>query len=257
MLKLASWNVNSLKVRLEQVIDWIQSSNVDILALQETKLTDDQFPVESFNEIGFQTVYSGQKTYNGVAILSRNSINEVVTDIPSFVDPQRRILAATIGDIRVINLYVPNGFEPGSEKYSYKLSWLQHVSSYIQLQLQQYPKVAVVGDFNIAPTAQDVHDPEAFAGGVLVSELEREAFSYLLGLGLSDSFRELLPDEQQYSWWDYRAGGFRRNHGARIDHILLNENLKKVCNEVGIDLVPRKAERPSDHAPVWVILAGE
>lgn len=255
MLKLASWNVNSLKVRLDQVLAWLDSSQVDVLALQEIKMTDDQFPVEAFTERGFHVVFSGQKTYNGVAIISRQPIQDVVTDVPCLDDPQRRILAATIGDIRLINLYVPNGSEVGSEKYEYKLTWLPHVTDFIQQQLTQYPRMAVVGDFNIAPDDRDVHDPKEWEGCVLVSALEREAFAKLLALGLHDSFRNFPQEEQLFSWWDYRAAGFRRNRGLRIDHILLSDALNKMCLVSAIDKAPRRAERPSDHAPVWVELA--
>jgi len=255
VIKLASWNVNSLKVRLEQVLDWLESSKVDILALQEIKMTDDQFPIEAFTTKGFHVVFSGQKTYNGVAIISRQPIQDVVTDVPNLDDPQRRILAVTIDDIRLINLYVPNGAEVGSDKYNYKLSWLPHVTSFIQQQLTQYPRIAVVGDFNIAPEDRDVHDPKEWEGSVLVSSLERQAFTTLLALGLHDSFRNFKQDEQLFSWWDYRAAGFRRNRGLRIDHILLSDALNKNCLVSAIDKEPRKAERPSDHAPVWVELA--
>ena len=254
MLKLASWNVNSLKVRLEQVLAWMESSDVDVLALQETKVVDEQFPLQAFTERGYSVVYSGQKTYNGVAIVSRMPMTEIVTDIPAFIDPQRRILAASVADFRLINLYVPNGSEPESDKYQYKLMWLEHVTAFIKQQLQLYPFVAIVGDFNIAPEDKDVHDPKAWEGCVLVSELERKAFAGLISLGFMDSFRKMQPDSQAFSWWDYRAAGFRRNHGVRIDHILLNDSFMKQCVDVGIDVEPRRAERPSDHAPVWVRL---
>lgn len=254
MIKLASWNVNSLKVRLDQVLEWLISFEVDVLALQETKVIDEQFPVKAFTDLGYSVVFSGQKTYNGVAIVSRTAIENVQTDLPHWDDPQRRILAANVAGIRLINLYVPNGFSPGSDKYAYKLTWLNHVTEFIQQQLKQYPKLAVVGDFNIAPTDWDVHDPSAWEGCVLVSEPERQAFNQLLTLGLKDSFRETMPEKQQFSWWDYRAAGFRRNLGLRIDHILLSDLLNQDCSEAGIDVEPRRAERPSDHAPVWVAL---
>lgn len=254
MVKLASWNVNSLKVRLDQVLEWLVSFNVDVLALQETKLIDEQFPVQAFTDLGYTVAFSGQKTYNGVAIVSRTPIENVLTDLPHWDDPQRRILAANVAGVRLINLYVPNGFAPGSDKYDYKLTWLRNVTVFIQQQLQQYSKVAVVGDFNIAPSDSDVHDPKAWEGCVLVSEPERQAFNQLITLGLKDSFREAMPEKQQFSWWDYRAAGFRRNLGLRIDHILLNDLLNQDCSEVGVDVEPRRAERPSDHAPVWVSL---
>ncbi|WP_028389600.1 exodeoxyribonuclease III [Legionella fairfieldensis] len=254
MLKLASWNVNSLKIRLEQVLNWLASSKIDVLALQETKLTDENFPKENFAELGYHLVYAGQKSYNGVAIVSRYPLDDIVTDITDLADPQRRILAATIGGMRLINLYVPNGSEVGAEKYSYKLMWLQKVTAFIKQQMLLYPKLAVVGDFNIAPDDCDVHDPLEWEGCVLVSPLEREAFRALLTLGLRDSFRNFLQEEQSFSWWDYRAAGFRRNRGLRIDHILLSQELNKLCKQSCIDKAPRKWERPSDHAPVWVEL---
>ncbi len=254
MLKLASWNVNSLKVRLEQVLAWLDSANVDILALQETKTVDEQFPLQAFIDRGFYVTFSGQKTYNGVAIISRQPIHDVVTDIPGFDDPQRRIMAATIGDVRLVDLYVPNGSEVGSDKYAYKLNWLEKVTDFLRQQMVIYPKMAVVGDFNVAPEDIDVHDPKAWENCVLVSPPEREAFATLLGLGFHDSFRGCNNQEQAFSWWDYRAAGFRRNLGLRIDHILLSDELIGQCIESKIDVEPRRAERPSDHAPVWVML---
>lgn len=254
MLKLASWNVNSLKIRLDQVLDWLEETQVDILALQETKLIDDNFPFEAFRSRDYHLVYAGQKTYNGVAVISRSPITEALTDISGFEDPQRRILAVTTGGIRVINLYVPNGSEPGSDKYEYKLLWLEKVKAFIQQQLLQFPKLAVVGDFNIAPEDRDVHDPAEWNGCVLVSPPERQAFQDLLSMGLKDSFRLFPQEEKLFSWWDYRAAGFRRNRGLRIDHVLLNNMLADYCVSSQIDKNPRKSERPSDHAPVWVEL---
>lgn len=255
MIKLASWNVNSLKVRLEQVLQWLQTSDIDILALQETKVTDDQFPVEAFHSLGYEVVFSGQKTYNGVAIVSRQPMQDIVTDIPNLADPQRRILAATIGKLRLINLYVPNGSAVDSEKYQYKLSWLNAVTDFIREALSTHTEVAVVGDFNIAPSDLDVHDPTAWAGQVLVSPLEREALRDILELGLQDCFRHLHPDAPTYSWWDYRAASFRRNRGLRIDLILLSQALMRRCEACDIDSAPRRLERPSDHAPVQIRLA--
>lgn len=255
MLKLASWNVNSLKVRLEQVLQWLDSTQVDILALQETKLIDEQFPVQIFQERGFHVVFSGQKTYNGVAIISKHPIQDVVTDIPELVDPQRRIVAATIAGIRLINLYIPNGAAVGTDKYEYKLMWLEKVTAFLKQQLSCYPNLSVVGDFNIAPEDRDVHSPEEWNGSVLVSPQERQAFAAWIALGLKDSFRNFDQDAQLFSWWDYRAGSFRRNRGLRIDHILLSEALNAKCIESCIDVEPRRAERPSDHAPVWVTLS--
>ncbi|MFA5960760.1 MAG: exodeoxyribonuclease III [Tatlockia sp.] len=255
MLKLASWNVNSLTVRLEHVLTWLDSSGVDILALQETKLTDDRFPKAIFSERGYHVVYAGQKTYNGVAIISRYPIDEVAVSIPSLDDPQRRILAATIAGFRLVNLYVPNGSTVNSDKYQYKLMWLEKISAFLKEQMQQYPKLAVVGDFNIAPEDKDVHSPEEWEGCVLVSPPERQAFQELLAMGLVDSFRSFPQEEALFSWWDYRAAGFRRNRGLRIDHVLLSQELAALCQSSQIDKIPRKWERPSDHAPVWVELA--
>ncbi len=254
MFKLASWNVNSLKVRLEQVLEWIESSQVDVLALQETKLLDENFPAAAFTDRGYHVIFSGQKTYNGVAIVSRYPLTEVITDIPGLEDPQRRILAATVAGIRLIDLYVPNGAELISDKYQYKLSWLEKITAFIQQQLLIYPKLAVVGDFNIAPEDRDVHDPAEWVGCVLVSPAERKAFVDILCLGLHDSFRNFEQEENIFSWWDYRAAGFRRNRGLRIDHVLLSDQLNILCRQSGIDKEPRKVERPSDHAPVWVEL---
>lgn len=254
MFKLASWNVNSLKVRLEQVLEWLDSSQIDAIGLQETKLVDEQFPAAAFIEKGYHLVFSGQKTYNGVAVISKQPISDVTMDIPGLDDPQRRILAVTIGDIRLINLYVPNGAELTSDKYQYKLNWLDKVTAYIDQQLKIYPKLAVVGDFNIAPEDRDVHDPLAWQGCVLVSPPERAAFAGILALGLHDSFRNFEQAERLFSWWDYRELGFRRNRGLRIDHVLLSHELNALCRHSAIDKEPRKLERPSDHAPVWVEL---
>jgi exodeoxyribonuclease-3 len=254
MLKIASWNVNSLNVRLEQVLNWLDSAKADVLALQEIKLIDAAFPVEAFTSRGYFVVYSGQKTYNGVAIISRKPLTDVQTDMPDFNDPQRRILAASIGDLRLINLYVPNGSEVGSEKYAYKLDWLASMHQFLSQQVADYSKLAVVGDFNIAPADLDVHDPTSWEGSVHVSEAERQIFSQIIALGLKDSFRHFHTDSQLYSWWDYRQGGFRRNLGLRIDHILLTGELMAQCIDAGIDDAPRRNERPSDHTPVWALL---
>lgn len=254
MFKIATWNVNSLKIRLEQVIQWLETSQADLLAIQETKVSDDHFPLSAFTERGYQVAYSGQKTYNGVAVISKQPITEPLTDIPNLDDPQRRLLISTIAGIRVVNLYVPNGSEVSSDKYVYKLDWLKKVGEFIRQQLSLYSKVVVLGDFNIAPEDRDVYDPVAWQGSVLVSQEERKAFNQWLQMGLYDSFRKFEHDEKVYTWWDYRAAAFRRNMGLRIDHILLSEELITVCSECGIDKEQRKAERPSDHAPVWVSL---
>jgi exodeoxyribonuclease-3 len=252
VFKLASWNVNSLKVRLEQVLEWLATSEADVLALQETKLVDEQFPTAAFLERGYHLTFSGQKTYNGVAIISRHPLTEVVTQVGGFLDEQRRMVAATVAGIRLINWYVPNGASLDSDKYGYKLNWLKNMTQFIAEQLKHYPKLALVGDFNIAPEDRDVHDPAAWTGSVLVSPAERDAFAALLKLGLHDSFRNFSQEEKLFSWWDYRAGAFRRNQGLRIDHVLLSEALNASCIQAAIDKEPRKSERPSDHAPVWV-----
>lgn len=254
MFKLASWNVNSLKIRLEQVLVWFEQHAVDVLALQETKLIDENFPSQQFIERGYHIAFAGQKSYNGVAFISRHPLSEITTDIPNLDDPQRRILVTTVADLRIVNLYVPNGSAVDSPKYDYKLNWLTQVHAYIKEQLNHYPKLAVVGDFNIAPEDRDVHDPEEWQGCVQVSPRERQAFAELLSLGLYDSFRLFPQAEKLYSWWDYRAVAFRRNRGLRIDHLLLNKALVDQCQSSIIDKEPRKNEQPSDHAPVMVEL---
>ena len=249
MLKVASWNVNSLNVRLPHVLAWCDVARPDILALQETKLIDDRFPVEALLEAGYHSVYSGQKTYNGVAILSREQAMDSVTDIDGLDDPQRRILAATIGDVRIIDLYVVNGSEVGSEKYEYKLHWLEQVNRFIAREMQKFDKVIVMGDFNIAPEDHDVHDPEAWHERILCSTPEREALQTMLDFGLSDTFRLFEQEEKIWSWWDYRNAAFRRNMGLRIDLVLASEALANNCSAAYIDKEPRRQERPSDHAP--------
>jgi len=254
MLKFASWNVNSLKVRLPQLLEWLAREQPDIMGLQETKTQDENFPIAEINNAGYQVCFSGQKTYNGVAILSKQAPSEVVTDLPGLEDPQRRVLAATLGEVRFLNLYVPNGAEVGSEKYAYKLSWLESLAAYVEAQLRQYERLVIVGDFNIAPEDRDVYDPKAWHERILCSTPEREAFQRLLALGLKDSFRLFEQPEAVYSWWDYRAAGFARNRGLRIDHILLNTPLAAQCRESTVDTGPRGLERPSDHAPVLAVV---
>lgn len=250
MYKLATWNVNSLKVRLEQVLNWLNTTGVNVLALQETKMIDADFPAAVFKDLGYFVHYIGQKTYNGVAIISRKPQTDVLTELPDFLDPQRRLLAVTIDDIRFINVYVPNGALVGSEKYTYKLQWLEKLTQFVAQQLTRHPKLVIMGDFNIAPEDIDVHDPAEWEGSVLVSPLERQAFINLLNLNLKDSFRLFPQQEQSFSWWDYRAASFRRNRGLRIDHILLSADLITHCAHVEIDVNPRGHERPSDHTPV-------
>ncbi len=249
-MKVATWNVNSLRVRLPQVLHWLESAQPDLLALQETKCSDDQFPATDFLAAGYQSVYSGQKTYNGVAVLSRISCSDIITDITGLDDPQRRRLAVTYGDVRLINLYIPNGESLESDKYQYKLDWLDKLAAWLKTELQRHAQLVVVGDFNIAPTDSDVHDPEAWKGSVLCSEPERAAFQRLLDLGLCDSFRRFDQPDKSFSWWDYRMNAFRRNRGLRIDLILASMALCEACTGCTIDKEPRKWERPSDHTPV-------
>ena len=249
-IEIATWNVNSLNVRLPQVLDWLRDQQPDILALQETKLTDPGFPTLDIAEVGYRAVFAGQKTYNGVAILSRLPACEIVTDLPGLDDPQRRVLGATIGNIRVLNLYVPNGQAVGSDKYAYKLAWLDRLAVFLETELARYPRFVMLGDFNIAPDDRDVHDPAAWAGQVLCSEPERTAFRRLLDLGLQDTFRQFSQEDRTFSWWDYRAAAFRRNLGLRIDHILASPALAAVCTACRVDKAPRSWDRPSDHAPV-------
>jgi len=249
-MKIATWNVNSLKVRLPHVLDWLATAQPDVLCLQETKTTDENFPVEAIKDAGYHSVYSGQKTYNGVAILSKTPAEDILTDIPGLDDPQRRILGATIGNVRVLNLYVVNGQEVGSVKYDYKLLWLEKVAAHVREQLGRHPHFVTLGDFNIAPEDRDVHDPEAWHERILCSTPEREALKKLLELGLTDTFRLFEQEAASFSWWDYRAAAFRRNMGLRIDLILASKPLADNCTACSIDKEPRRLERPSDHAPV-------
>ena len=249
-MKIATWNVNSLKVRLPHVLDWLESEQPDVLCLQETKLTDENFPADDIRAAGYEVVYSGQKTYNGVATISRSAASEVITDVPGLDDPQRRILGTTIDGVRVLNLYVVNGQEVGSEKFDHKLHWLSKVTDYIGTQLRDHERFIVLGDFNIAPADEDVHDPEAWHERILCSTPEREALGRMLGLGLQDTFRLFPQEEKSFSWWDYRAAAFRRNMGLRIDLILASQSLAENCTACHIDKAPRRLERPSDHTPV-------
>ncbi len=249
-MKLATWNVNSLKVRLPQVLAWAGKQRPDVLCLQETKLEDVNFPRAEIEAAGYRVLFSGQKTYNGVAILSREPATGTVTAIPAFPDEQKRVLAATIGGVRIACLYVPNGESVGSEKYQYKLRWLSAAREWLKDEISRNARLAVLGDFNVAPEARDVHDPELWEGKVLFSEPERAALRHLEEIGLSDAFRLFDQPAGAFTWWDYRMNGFRRKRGLRIDHILLSEPLAKQCTSCTIDIEPRGAERPSDHAPV-------
>jgi exodeoxyribonuclease III len=249
-MKIATWNVNSLTVRLPHVLDWVKTARPDVLAMQEIKLLTEVFPLESFTEIGYHAIASGQKTYNGVATLSRELAADPVTDIPDFEDPQRRVLVTTIEGVRVVNLYVPNGQRLGSLKYEYKLNWLAALRDYLAVEMSVHEHLVVLGDFNIAPADPDVYDPVKWGEDIHCSPAERAALKELLKLGLIDVFREFEQPEKSFSWWDYRAGRFRRNAGLRIDLILASPALAARCTASYIDREPRGWERPSDHAPV-------
>ena len=249
-MKLATWNVNSLKVRLPQLLEWLAASKPDLVCLQETKLEDGKFPAAELQAAGYQCAFAGQKTYNGVAILSRAPLAEVATCIPGFADEQKRVIAATAEGVRVICLYAPNGQAVGSDKYEYKLRWYEALRAWLANELARHPRLAVLGDLNVAPEDRDVHDPKLWEGQVHVSEPERTAWRALLEIGLKDAFRLFEQPEKSFSWWDYRMGAFRRNAGLRIDHILLSAAAAQSCAACTIDKDARKAERPSDHAPV-------
>ena len=249
-MKIATWNVNSIRVRMPQVLEWLDTAQVDILGLQEIKLPSEDFPAEAFQELGYQVLVSGQKTYNGVALLGKAPATDVVTALPGLEDPQRRVLGPTLNGIRVINLYVPNGQAPDSEKFVYKMNWLKALQSWMALEIRTHKKLIVMGDFNIAPEDRDVHDPAAWEGSVHVSPPERQALKKLLDLGLRDSFRLFEQPESSFSWWDYRRGAFRRNAGLRIDLILASQAMAESCLACRTDVEPRSWERPSDHAPV-------
>ncbi|WP_293761825.1 exodeoxyribonuclease III [uncultured Aquitalea sp.] len=256
-MKLATWNVNSLKVRLPQVLQWLADSPVDALCLQELKMDQDAFPLAEIEAAGYRAAWFGQKTYNGVAILTPAAyqLEDVVAGIPGYDDPQRRVIAATINGVRVICAYFVNGESVDSPKYAYKLEWLARMEAYVADELTRHPRLALLGDYNIAPEDRDLYDPEGWREQVLCSTPEREAFRRLQGLGLTDSFRLFNQEEKQFSWWDYRAMMFRRNLGVRIDHILITDELKARAQACVIDKTPRKWERPSDHTPVVLTLA--
>jgi exodeoxyribonuclease-3 len=249
-MQVASWNVNSLRVRLPQVLAWLGERQPDVLALQETKIVDEDFPVAAFHAAGYQVVFSGQKTYNGVAIVSKVPAAELISSMPGWDDEQRRFVAASFDGLRVVDVYVPNGESVGSEKYHYKLRWLKALTTFLRGELERYPRLLLLGDFNIAPDDRDVHDPLAWQGGILCSAAERAALAELLALGLQDTFRLFPQPEGVFSWWDYRMAGFRRNLGLRIDLILASAELARRCCLSGVDKAPRALDRPSDHAPV-------
>ncbi|HSW70058.1 MAG TPA: exodeoxyribonuclease III [Gammaproteobacteria bacterium] len=249
--KIATWNVNSLKVRLPQVLEWLAAEQPDILALQELKIPTEIFPFDELRRAGYEAVVNGQKTYNGVALLYRNVMPEnILIEFSELQDPQRRMIAATFNDVRVVNLYVPNGESVHSEKYQYKLNWLKHLKLFLTNEKKQYSNIILLGDFNIAPQNEDVYDPMACEGKVLFSLPERAEFEALLDLDFKDCFRLRSQPEKSFSWWDYRLNSFKRNLGLRIDHILASAKLAKHCKQCRIDKTPRGWERPTDHAPV-------
>ncbi|QIL19550.1 exodeoxyribonuclease III [Thermomonas sp. HDW16] len=255
-MKIASWNVNSLNVRLPHLQRWLDEAKPDVVALQETKQEDHKFPEDALLELGYRSVFSGQKTYNGVAIISRLPFTgQAVTAIPGFDDPQKRVIAATVGGIRIVDLYVVNGEAVGSEKFDYKLRWLAAVREWLREEAAAHPNLVVLGDFNIAPDDRDVFDPKRWREKILCSTPEREAYRSLLDLGLHDSFRLFNEEAGHHSWWDYRLSGFERGWGLRIDLVLVSDALKARCTAAGIDREPRGWERPSDHTPVFVEIA--
>jgi exodeoxyribonuclease-3 len=256
-MKIASWNVNSLKIRLPQLLDWLSLCQPDIVCLQETKLEDQNFPRAEIEAAGYEACFSGQRTYNGVALLSRFPLGDVIYGNPCFPDEQKRLISASLGALRVVCAYVPNGQAVGSDKYRYKLAWLRALAYWLRKEIAAHPHLVVAGDFNIAPEDRDVHNPAAWAGQVLCSDAERAAFQELLSMGLKDSFRLFDQPEKTYSWWDYRRLGFQRNSGLRIDHILLSAPVAARCRAAGVDREMRRHERPSDHAPVTAEVAGE
>jgi exodeoxyribonuclease-3 len=249
-LRLATWNVNSLRVRLPHLLDWLRDASPDVVCLQETKTEDANFPVRELAGAGYQAVYCGQRAYNGVAILARRPITEVAHGIPGFADDPKRTIAATVGDLRVVCLYAPNGQEPGSDKYAYKLRWYEALARWLSDELPRRPRLAVLGDMNVAPEDRDVHNPKRWEGKIHVSEPERRALRKVLHVGLQDAFRLFPQPEKAFSWWDYRLKAFERGWGLRIDLILLAPALAARCAGCTIDLAPRRLERPSDHAPV-------
>jgi exodeoxyribonuclease-3 len=254
-MQLATWNVNSLNVRLPQVLDWLAANPVDVLALQELKLTDDKFPAQALADIGYQAQWFGQKTYNGVALLSKTPATDVVKNIPGFEDEQSRVLCATIGGVRMIGAYFPNGQEPGSDKFAYKMRWLTALREWVRAEMATHPQLVLMGDYNITFDDLDVWDPEGLRETIHCTTEERLHLNALIDLGLSDAVRLFPQPEKNFSWWDYRDFGFRRKRGLRIDHILITEALKAKATACAVDVTPRKNERPSDHAPVVLTLA--
>jgi exodeoxyribonuclease-3 len=254
-MQLATWNVNSLSVRLPQVLDWLSQHQPEVVVLQETKLTDDKFPYADFEQAGYAAQSFGQKTYNGVALLSKTPAEDVVRNIPGFADEQARVIAGTVGELRVIGAYFPNGQAPGTDKFEYKMLWMRALRDWVREELSRHPKLVLMGDYNVAPEDRDVYDPIAWAGQIHCTPQEREQFRQLLALGLHDAFRLFEQPPKSWSWWDYRNLAFRKNQGLRIDHILVSEALKPSVTACTIDKAPRKNERPSDHAPVVAVLS--
>jgi len=254
-MRLATWNVNSLKVRLPHLTGWLEAARSDLVCLQETKLEDARFPRAELEAAGYSAACAGQKTYNGVALLSRAPLKEIETGIPGFADEQKRVIAGTLDGTRVVCIYAPNGQSIGSDKYAYKLAWYAALADWLRDEVARHARLALAGDFNVAPEDRDVHDPVLWQGQVLCSEPERAALRALLDVGLADAFRLFPQPERSYSWWDYRMLAFRRNAGLRIDHILLSPELAKRCTSCTIDKGPRRLERPSDHAPVLADLS--
>ncbi len=253
-MKIATWNVNSLTARLQHVLDWLAANSVDVLCLQELKMTDDKFPLDTLQAAGYHSAAFGQKTYNGVALLSRTPVRDVVKNIVGFEDEQSRVIAGTVdsptGPLRVLNGYFVNGQEPGSEKFAYKMKWLAGLHSYVAAELAAHPQLVLLGDFNVTPEDRDSYDPVGLRETIHHTTEEREHFRQLLTLGLTDSFRMFEQPEKSYSWWDYRMLGYQKNRGLRIDHILVSEAVKPLVKGCVIDRVPRKWEKPSDHTPV-------
>ena len=254
-MKIATWNVNSLSVRLSQVLDWLAANPTDVLTLQELNLTDDKFPAAAFAEAGYQAQWFGQKTYNGVALISKNVGTDVVKNIPGFEDDMARVIAGTVDGVRVIGAYFPNGQAPDSDKFVYKMRWLEALQNWLREELKQHPKLVLMGDFNITVDDRDVWDPVALKDTIHCTVQERDHFKALIDLGTHDAFRLFEQAEKSYSWWDYREFAFRRNRGLRIDHILVSDALMASVQACVIDKAPRKNERPSDHTPVVVTLA--
>ncbi|GJM07087.1 MAG: exodeoxyribonuclease III [marine bacterium B5-7] len=253
-MKIATWNVNSLRTRLPHVQQWLAEAKPDVLAVQEIKVTNEQFPTAAILEMGYEVVFNGQKTHHGVATFARDVMHDVCRDIPGFEDLQRRVLATTIQGVRVVNVYVPNGGSLDSDKYPYKLAWLAALRDWLAEEIKQYPQLVLLGDFNIAPADEDIHDPAAWADQVLCSAPERAAWQALCDLGLQDAYRLFDQPAGRFSWWDYRQAAYTRNLGLRIDTLLMTPKLAKCCTQCVIDEGPRRLERPSDHAPVWAAL---